>query len=388
MGRVFRRWRSRNSNSGSPSSSVRPYSNRRWKLSNETSATNFWLEKSAETYLAIIAYSNLALTLGRSRSTICREIKRGTVTQIKDVNGYQEEVNVYYADTGQAVYKKNRQKSQSKGLEVFSWKFWEDLKRANEDNWFTGKNRKYNIKFLIAVYRRENPLEKIPTYKTVYNYIHTGDFLLNRSTYQWWFAWSQGKTNTLNRRGANKRKLGRSISERPETVLNRDSKGHWEADLVEGKNGADEPAVLTLVERYSRFGISKKVLNKKSDTVQNALLKITQENPEMFNSITFDNGPEFSKAELLENDSQLDLKVYFCHAYSAWERGTNENFNKLLREFIPKGKSFHHYTDDEAIAAAQNINQRIREVNDYRSAEEVFWKWKIPPPRGRENWKH
>lgn len=143
--------------------------------------------------------------------------------------------------------------------------------------------------------------------------------------------------------------------------------------MYKGKN---EPVVLTLVDRYSRYGLSRKVANAKSDTVQEAILKITKENPEVFDSITFDNGSEFSQAATLESESELDLKIYFCHAYSAWERGTNENFNKLLREFIPKGKSIAYFTDEEVIRAAETINQRVREVNNYQSAEEVFEKAK------------
>ena len=118
------------------------------------------------------------------------------------------------------------------------------------------------------------------------------------------------------------------------------------------------------------------IANKLTVAVQEALLNITKKEPNVFDSITFDNGSEFSQAASLEDDSSLDLEIYFCHAYSAWERGSNENFNKLLREFIPKGESLHHFTDEEVIEAAQRINQRVREVNDYRSAEEVYQKLK------------
>lgn len=114
--------------------------------------------------------------------------------------------------------------------------------------------------------------------------------------------------------------------------------------------------------------------NAKSDTVQEALVEITTEKPEAFKSITFDNGAEFSRAPTLEDVPSLKLKVYFCHAYTAWERGSNENFNKLMRDFIPKGTSLHNFTDEEVIQAAENINQRVREVNDYRSAKEVYQK--------------
>lgn len=317
--------------------------------------------------------SEIARLLDRDRSTVIREIKRGTTIQLKNINGYQQEVEQYYAETGQAIYDKNRKKSQSKGLEAFSSKFWTALKKANKNRWFSGKNRKYNIKTFIAVYRRKYRLEKVPTFKTVYNYINRGNFFIKPIDLPVMITLKPRRNKNSRPKGTNKKKLGRSISERPETVLNRESMGHWEADLVEGKKGKDEPVVLTLVERVSRYGISKKLRNAKSDTVQEALVEITTKNPEAFRTLTFDNGSEFSQAASLENAPLLDLKVYFCHAYSAWERGSNENFNKLLREFIPKSTSLHHFTDEEVIEAAERINQRVREVNDYHSAEEIYY---------------
>jgi len=320
--------------------------------------------------------SEIARLLDRDKSTVSREIKRGTTIQLKDINGYQQEIKGYYADTGQAVYKKNRKKSQSKGLESFSQKFWKALKRANENRLFSGKNRQYNIKTFIVVYQRKHPLEKVPSYKTVYNYIHRGKFFIKPIDLPVMVRLKPRRNKNSKPKGTNKKILGRSISERPETVLNRESIGHWEADLVEGKKGKDEPVVLTLVDRLSRYGISRKLTNAKSDTVQKALSNVTKENPEAFDSITFDNGSEFSQAASLENDPELNLKIYFCHAYSAWERGSNENYNGLLREFIPKGISIHRFTDKEVIEAGESINRRVREVNDYQSAEEVHRKMK------------
>lgn len=317
--------------------------------------------------------AEIARLLNRDRSTIYREIKRGTTTQIKQVNGYEKEVEIYYADTGQAVYDNNRRRSKSKGLQAFSPFFWEALKEANRNRLFTGKNRKYNIKTFIVVYQREHPLEKVPTYKTVYNYIHSGEFFIKPIDLPVMVRLKPRKNKNSKPKGTNKRKLGSSIAERPKHVLNREVFGHWEADLVQGKKGKDEPVILTLVERLSRYAISLKLTNAKSEAIQKGLLDTVKAAPEVFDSITFDNGSEFSQAASLENEDELNVKIYFCHAYSAWERGSNENFNKLLREFMPKGESLHQFTDNEVIEAAQKINQRVREVNDYQSAEEVFW---------------
>lgn len=333
----------------------------------------------------------IAELLGRDRSSIYREIKRGTVTQIKQFNGYEREVNIYYADAGQAAYEKNRENSQSKGFDAFSDKFWKALKEAHELKQFTGKERTHNIKTFIVSYTRKNPDEKVPCFKTVYNYIHTGEFFMKPIDLPVMVRLKPRKNRNSKPKGRNKKILGQSISERPEEVLNREVFGHWEGDLVQGKKGKEEPVILTLVERLSRNGISKKLPNAKSETVLNALLEITKDSPELFDSITFDNGSEFSKVALLEKETMLHLSIYFCHAYSAWERGTNENFNKLLREFMPKGVSIDEFTEEEVMGAANKINKRIREVIDYQSAEEVFLKHKSKkqkgknsPPRGRK----
>lgn len=163
----------------------------------------------------------IARILDRNRSTIYREIKRGTTTQLKNINGYLKEVTVYLADTGQAVYDKNRQKSQSKGLKAFSQKFWNTLRQANQNRWFTGKYRKHNIKTFIAVHRRKYPLEKVPTFKTVYNYIHRGEFFIKPMDLPVMVTLKPTRNKNSKPKGTNKKILGRSISERPEKILRR-----------------------------------------------------------------------------------------------------------------------------------------------------------------------
>jgi IS30 family transposase len=122
-----------------------------------------------------------------------------------------------------------------------------------------------------------------------------------------------------------------------------------------------------LVERKTRYGITRKLKNSTADTAYEALKEIIESKKDMFLTITFDNGSEFSRVSELEDDS---LDIYFAHAYSAWERGTNENFNKLLRDFVPKGKSIKDYSQEYIIKAGKKINDRIREVIGFKSASE------------------
>lgn len=112
-----------------------------------------------------------------------------------------------------------------------------------------------------------------------------------------------------------------------------------------------------------------KISDYSSETVLTAFKCILSTNPQVFKTITFDIGSEFSKVSELETDC---LSIYFCHAYSSWERGSNENFNKLLREFIPKGLSLHQFTSAAIIEAANKINKRIREVLDLESAVDCY----------------
>lgn len=320
-----------------------------------------WLRKE-------ISVSNIAKRLDRNRSTIYREIKRGTVKQIKQINGIEKEVEIYYSDSGQARYEKNRKNSKSKGIDKFSKKFFKALIKAKKDKKLNGKTRIYNIKTFIHCYKKDNPYESnIPCFKTVYRYIRKGLIDIKPYDLPVMYRLLPRRNKHSRPKGQNKKIFGKSISLRSPKVLERKEFGHWEADLVEGKKGKDEPVVFSLVERKARYGITRKLKNAKSDTVNSALKDIIKSQKDMFLTITFDNGSEFSRVNELEDEG---LDIYFAHAYSSWERGTNENFNKLLRDFVPKGKSIKNYSQEYIIDAGNKINNRIREVIGFRSATE------------------
>lgn len=313
-----------------------------------------------------VCKAHIADRLHRDRSTIYREIKRGTVLQIKAVNGYEQEVHVYYSDSGQRRYEKNRQKSHSKGLHAFSSRFFQALKKAHTQGVFTGKQRTHNIKTFIEQYKRNHRDESVPTFKTVYRYIREGLLPIKPHELPLMYRLAPRRNQHSRPKGTNKKILGPSISERPEEVLTRQAFGHWEADLVKGKRTKNEPAIITLVERKTRYAITEKIEDYKSETVKAAFETILSQYGGLIQSITFDNGSEFSSM------SGLKTQVYFCHAYAAWERGTNENFNQWLREFIPKGISLHNYSASYLAQATQAINHRCRAVIDYRSAADYL----------------
>lgn len=123
----------------------------------------------------------------------------------------------------------------------------------------------------------------------------------------------------------NKKTLGKAIEECPEYINDRSEFGHWEIDLVLGKKTKGEATILTLVERQTRYALGVKLKDKRSQTINRAVRHLISQYP--IASITADNGSGFS---LLSNVEAVD--VYFAHPYSSHERGTNENFNGLLRE--------------------------------------------------------
>lgn len=154
----------------------------------------------------------------------------------------------------------------------------------------------------------------------------------------------------------NKKTLGKSIEERPEYINDRSKFGHWEIDLVLGKKTKGEAVMLTLVERQTRYALGVKLEDKQSQTINRAVTHlIISQYP--IASITADNGSEFSLLSTLEA-----VDVYFAHPYSSHERGTNENFNGLLREYVPKGISLNPLTSEELDNDITAINERPRRL--------------------------
>ena len=158
-----------------------------------------------------------------------------------------------------------------------------------------------------------------------------------------------------------KKHLGKSIEERPEEINNRSRFGDLEIDSGLGGKTIGEPSILTLVERQTRYAVTE----KKAEYVNQAVLESMKLYP--IKSITEDNGNGFSSLSKIEG-----LDVYFAHAYSSYERGTNENFNGLLREFIPKGCSLKELNQNLLEDYTKAINERPRRIHGYQSAKKLF----------------
>lgn len=184
-------------------------------------------------------------------------------------------------------------------------------------------------------------------------------------------------------KSASRAPAGESIEQRPEEIDEREEFGHWEGDTVYSGKGKRKTtrALLTLTERKTRKEIIIAIPNRKAETVVKALDALERKLGArrfraIFKSITFDNGTEFAAAEELErscvNKRLPRTKVYFCHPYSSWERGTNENTNGMIRRRFPKGTNFAAVTNAQIAQAENWINNYPRKILGYKSSEIVF----------------
>ncbi len=166
---------------------------------------------------------------------------------------------------------------------------------------------------------------------------------------------------------------GESIERRPEHINNRTAPGHWEMDSVIGKRSGKEESLLVLTERFTRFEIIVKMQDKTARSVDRALSKLKSDYPSgTFQTITVDNGSEFSDYSSIKRGTE---EVYYCHPFSSWERGSNENCNKIIRRFFPKNQSMAHITQRDCDAAARFINNMHRKSLNYATAAELFHAW-------------
>ena len=160
-----------------------------------------------------------------------------------------------------------------------------------------------------------------------------------------------------------------SIDQRPAEVETRERIGDWEADTVVGKR--HRMALVTLVDRKTRFTLIKKVERYTAPLVKQAMIDLLSVyGCEKILTITCDNGKEFSQHEAVAE--ALKTRIYFAHPYSSWERGTNENTNGLIRQFFPKGSSFETITDEDVAFVMDNLNHRPRKCLGFQTPSMLF----------------
>ena len=175
---------------------------------------------------------------------------------------------------------------------------------------------------------------------------------------------------SLKRNGLGQIKDAVSISERPASVEDRAVPGHWEGDLI---GGSKNSYIATLVERQSRYVMLVKVANKDTESVISGLIKSAQRLPrELYKSLTWDRGKELADHPRLTMATDVD--VYFCDPQSPWQRGSNENTNRLLRQYLPRGTDLSIHSQAKLSAIARQLNERPRKTLQYQTPAEKFAK--------------
>ena len=306
--------------------------------------------------------------IGRDRRTIEREIIRGSVIQ-RDTQ-WRDKLR-YCADAGQRIHD---ERANNKGRPL---KIGHDHKLAAYIEQKIGTER-YSPDAVIGEIKAKGIrfYTQICT-KTVYNYIDKNVFL--NITNKDLPVKKNGKKRRYRKTGtvALNNLKGRSIEERPESVESREEPKHWEMDCVIGKGKA---CLLVMTERTSRKELIFKLKAKKQEHVIAVLDELEKRYKsrfrEIFKSITMDNGCEFLNQEALEASylraKQKRTTCYYAHPYSAWERGSNEVANKLIRRFVPKGTNIDHLTKADIRRIEHWMNNYPRRIFGYRTADEIF----------------
>lgn len=172
---------------------------------------------------------------------------------------------------------------------------------------------------------------------------------------------------SYDRRGKLKNRV--SIDERPAIVDTRQRLGDWEVDTIIGKG--HRHAIVSLADRKSRLALLKKVDRKTAEAVADAVIDLLKPLVERTHTITADNGKEFADHERMAKD--LHAEVFFAHAYSSWERATNENTNGLVRQYFPKKRSFVSIDQREIDFVMERLNNRPRKCLGFKTPNQVFF---------------
>ena len=327
------------------------------------------LSKTQRNQLEMLLRANLskreiANYLGVSISTVYREIKRGEYVHR---NTDWTEEKRYSADKADYKY---RQMLKEKGSQIKlgnDYEYAEYLERKiieekQSPKAVLGHIKKHNIHFNTTI-----------SVNTLYSYIRKGYFSNLEMKY---LPRGEQKKKKKHVRVNKKAPKGTSIEQRPLTILERTSFGHWEMDCV---CGPTKQSLLVLTERLTRKEIILPIQTQSATAVVKALNRIENRYgkrfKQIFKTITVDNGTEFSNCQGIEKSMYgkgQRTKVYYCHPYSSWERGTNERINREIRRLIPKGTNLAQFTEREIQSVEEWVNNYPREIFDFETSNERF----------------
>lgn len=312
----------------------------------------------------------MAEVLGVHISTIYREIKRG---QYEHLNSDWTTEMRYSPEISE---QKKQEYLRAKGGDL---KIGNDMEYANYLEYKVAVDKYAPGAILGEIKRKGLQFDTTISKTTFYRYIELGVFLtLTNKDLPVKRNKTEHKYDKVQR--AKRPPKGESIEKRPEEIAERLTFGHWEMDCVEGKKGTKK-TLLVLTERKTRNEIIRLMPDKTAASVVAALNKLEKELgtdmfARIFQSITVDNGSEFSDYTGIEQSNlhpdRNRTKLYYCHPYSSYERGSNENQNKMVRRHYPKGYDFTNTTPAEIRKLEKWINNYPREMFDYYTSAELY----------------
>jgi len=319
----------------------------------ERSMIQRWINKDKK------SNREIAELLGKSERTIRRERSRGRVV-VKD---YLWEDKIEYSEiVAQEKYEYNLK---AKGQDL---KLGNNLKKVKEIERLLKEEKKSP-----EVVKEE--LELNYSARTLRNYIKSGE-IFNLTKDDMIYN-KKYKTKNKEKRVSKMIPAEKSIEFRPEEGNDRSVYGHWEGDLIIGKR-RKESVLLTLTERMTREEIIVKIPSKHAESVSKAFNKIERKLGakfyKKFKTITFDNGIEFQNYNLIEKSclrKQKRFEMYYAHPYCSGERGSNENNNRMIRRWIPKGTSIEEISEEFIKYVEDWLNNYLRPMFDYKSSNMV-----------------
>jgi transposase, IS30 family len=296
-----------------------------------------------------LSQKEIAIQVGTSESTISNEKKRNSKPD-----------GLYDADFANNLAIQRRKDKKA-------YKFNENIKIYTEKL----LNKQYSPEQIVGVSKKEN-IETM-SIEWIYQYIYR-DKKCGGKLYENLRQKRKYRKKRLlekDKRGVIPNKV--MIADRPREVETRERYGDWEGDTIIGAN--HQGAILTLVERKSRFTYIEKLDDKTAKSVENAVVNFFKLTGLPCESITFDNGKEFTNHQ--EITREIGVAIYFANPYHSWERGANENTNGLIRQYIPKKSNFNDYTAENIAEIQDKLNNRPRKTLEYDSPIQNLTKNKI-----------
>lgn len=292
--------------------------------------------------------TQIAKILNRNKSSIARELKRNSL----------ESYNASIAN----IKAKERQWHKHSMYLLKYQEFTKEFLKIYEKRYHGVEISHSEIK------NKFGKLIKIPSLKQLYNWIRSNRWVIKRKNLLRYF-YKKGGKRSIGIFSKFRDKYVLPIWVRPKYIDLRLECGHWEADLIIGKRANGFDNLLTLTERKTRIGYIVRIKSKNPHKINSSLYKLVKENSLLIKSITIDNGIEFEKIGLV--GKWLNCKIYVCEPYASYQRGTNENFNGLVRRTFKKGTDFSLITDDEIKNVQNRINNMPRKIFNWKSSNEI-----------------